>query len=211
MGGLFPAGTPAAELEPVLTVQTDGVGHAACGFKATTTASFSWVRVSAVGAVPQWFLMIVGDGDSQFLPLNPPGDLSVAFRRDSDGDGLTDLQELELGSNPFNPDSDGDGIPDGDEDADGDGLSNSLELAMGLNPLSVDSDGDGIADGDEDYDGDGLTNIAEIAAGTSPLLADTDGDGISDSQELADGTDPTDRTSSGYSMAGLRIYTPLYR
>jgi hypothetical protein len=34
---------------------------------------------------------------------------------DSDGDGLTNLQEYELGTDPFNPDTDGDGIPDGDE------------------------------------------------------------------------------------------------
>jgi hypothetical protein len=34
---------------------------------------------------------------------------------DSDGDGLTNLQEYELGTDPFNPDTDGDGIPDGQE------------------------------------------------------------------------------------------------
>jgi hypothetical protein len=34
---------------------------------------------------------------------------------DSDGDGLTNLEEYELGTDPFNPDTDGDGILDGDE------------------------------------------------------------------------------------------------
>jgi len=33
--------------------------------------------------------------------------------RDSDGDGLTDIEEQRLGTNPMNRDSDGDGIPDG--------------------------------------------------------------------------------------------------
>ena len=34
------------------------------------------------------------------------------YERDSDNDGLTDAQELALGTNPFSPDSDGDGTPD---------------------------------------------------------------------------------------------------
>ncbi|MEM9075584.1 MAG: gliding motility-associated C-terminal domain-containing protein, partial [Bacteroidota bacterium] len=34
---------------------------------------------------------------------------------DSDGDGLTDSEELDLGTNPNNPDSDGDGLTDGEE------------------------------------------------------------------------------------------------
>lgn len=33
--------------------------------------------------------------------------------RDSDGDGLTDLMEARLGTDPHHPDTDGDGIPDG--------------------------------------------------------------------------------------------------
>ena len=35
---------------------------------------------------------------------------------DYDGDGLTNLEEYERGTDPFNPDTDGDGILDGDED-----------------------------------------------------------------------------------------------
>src|SRR4051812_19687330 len=37
------------------------------------------------------------------------------FKVDSDGDGLTDEEELALGTDPFNPDTDGDGISDGVE------------------------------------------------------------------------------------------------
>jgi hypothetical protein len=43
---------------------------------------------------------------------------------DSDGDGLTDAEELELGTNPNNPDSDGDGWSDGEEV---DGNTNPLQ------------------------------------------------------------------------------------
>lgn len=36
-----------------------------------------------------------------------------AWALDSDGDGLPNLQEVEIGTNPYNPDTDGDGVPDG--------------------------------------------------------------------------------------------------
>lgn len=42
---------------------------------------------------------------------------------DSDGDGLSDEEEMRLGTDPFNPDTDGDGYPDG------------LEVALGSDPL----------------------------------------------------------------------------
>ncbi|HHF7035846.1 TPA: PBECR4 domain-containing protein [Streptococcus mutans] len=47
--------------------------------------------------------------------------------RDSDGDGLTDEQELAHGTNPYLSDTDGDGISDGQE------------LAQGTNPLDTNS------------------------------------------------------------------------
>ena len=65
---------------------------------------------------------------------------------DTDGDGLTDLQEQFLGTNPSNSDTDGDGLTDGDEvfvhftnprdnDSDRDGLSDGQEIAGSTNPL----------------------------------------------------------------------------
>jgi len=57
---------------------------------------------------------------------------------DTDGDGLTDDRELDLGLKPDNPDTDGDGLTDGDE----------VEK-YGTNPLNPDTDGDGFADGSE--------------------------------------------------------------
>ena len=48
-----------------------------------------------------------------------------AQTRDSDNDGLTDLQEFFLGSNPIQWDTDGDGLPDG------------YEVLIGTNPLTA--------------------------------------------------------------------------
>lgn len=71
---------------------------------------------------------------------------------DADEDGLTNSQELALGTDLTKPDSDGDGISDCKEvneihtdpckyDTDEDGLSDGDELVLGLNPLVQKSDG----------------------------------------------------------------------
>src|SRR5690606_15780668 len=83
---------------------------------------------------------------------------------DGDGDGLGDVQEIALGTDPDDPDSDDDGLDDGDE------------VAIGTDPNDPDSDDDGIDDGDE------------VAIGTDPTDPDSDGDGVPDGQELQDGT-----------------------
>ena len=127
---------------------------------------------------------------------------------DSDGDGLTNRVEKELGTDPKNPDSDGDGLSDGSEvnthktnplngDSDGDGLKDGEEVNMEkTNPNKADTDGDGLNDGDEvmnrntdpnkpDTDGDGLNDGSEVSTHrTDPLKADTDGDGLKDGDEV---------------------------
>jgi Bacterial surface protein, Ig-like domain/Bacterial TSP3 repeat len=131
---------------------------------------------------------------------------------DADSDGLTNLTEYQIGTNPNNADSDGDGMPDGWEvqnslspssndaqlDADNDGLSNLAEFQNGTNPRSSDSDSDGMPDGWEvqyglspvtddaalDPDDDGLTNLTEYQNGTTnPNSSDSDGDGVPDQCE----------------------------
>ena len=56
---------------------------------------------------------------------------------DSDNDGIADLRERALGTNPCWVDTDGDGVADG------------RELQVGTDSLNRDSDGDGLSDGDE--------------------------------------------------------------
>jgi len=102
---------------------------------------------------------------------------------DDDQDGLSNNQEIELGTDPHNPDTDGDGLSDG------------IEVnQFGTSPNNQDSDGDTLLDGEEvntwntspinaDTDGDGLNDGIEILGGSNPLMIDTDGDGLSDSED----------------------------
>ena len=66
---------------------------------------------------------------------------------DTDGDGLEDSIEFELGTDPYTADTDQDGLTDGDE-----------YYVYATGTLNPDSDGDGILDGDE------------VAQGTDPNI-----------------------------------------
>jgi len=55
------------------------------------------------------FKFMVSDVISENLRIN------VDFGYDSDGDGLSDEEEAEIGTDPNNPDTDGDGFSDGEE------------------------------------------------------------------------------------------------
>jgi len=98
---------------------------------------------------------------------------------DSDGDGLSDGDEINLHrTNPNNPDTDGDGLTD------------SLEIKPhNTDPRLADTDGDGLTDGQE------VNGIAGVTS--NPLAADTDGDLISDFDEsrAVPATNPNDPQS----------------
>ncbi len=90
---------------------------------------------------------------------------------DSDGDGLTDAEELALGTDPNNLDTDGDGLTDYEE-----------VRVHGTDPLNPDTDYDGLTDGEE------VHNYK-----TNPLLRDTDNGGVADGHEvIEDSTNPLD-------------------
>ena len=88
---------------------------------------------------------------------------------DDDNDGMTDQQENENGTDPYNTDTDDDLLEDGDEneigtdpndiDTDKDGIIDGLD-AFPLDPNeSVDTDGDGIGDNsDNDANDDGFSD-----------------------------------------------------
>ena len=88
------------------------------------------------------------DWDADGLPddwelaygFNPTVDDSML---DADGDGLSNLEEYERGTDPTNPDSDGDGILDGDEvnDLNPEGGYATRSLTRGVEVIAEDGDG----------------------------------------------------------------------
>lgn len=123
---------------------------------------------------------------------------------DSDGDGLSDIEEQLLGTNPLLRDTDGDDISD------------RTEYIRSLNPLIPDSictaenpeedeDRDGVSNCDEsvyltdrnkvDTDGDGMIELLETLYGTDPRISDaaldTDNDGMDNISELKRGLNPS--------------------
>lgn len=156
------------------------------------TESFKFKAVDWYGSAKAGINFYIGSSDAD----------------DDDRDGLTNNQELAIGTDPFNTDTDRDGLRDGEEvrryksdplntDTDGDGITDGDEVEKyRTDPTQVDTDGDGLSDGLEinqhgtdplklDTDGDLLTDGDEVTKyKTDPLRADTDGDGLSDWDEV---------------------------
>src|SRR5262249_34318509 len=114
---------------------------------------------------------------------------------DTDGDGLSDDEEIKLGTCPTMRDSDGDHLSDS--------VENSLR-AVGLDPLKNQSYPSpdwplecpppngavpGGFDPAQDQDGDGLTDCEENLLRTNRSLYDSDADGVPDFLEITYGTD----------------------
>ena len=109
---------------------------------------------------------------------------NVLANQDDDKDSLSNIMEIQLGTNLFNADSDNDGIAD------------NIEVGQtNTNPLKADSDGDGLTDKDE-------LNIY----GTFPLVADSDGDGAVDGKEVTLGFNPL-----SYDDSFNVSYTPIFK
>lgn len=137
---------------------------------------------------------------------------------DSDGDGVPNDVEDQFGTNPNNPDTDGDGLTDFDElitylhtgvdaltaDTDSDGLSDFEEVVLyGADPARVDLDRDTLSDFEEvtlfsgqDCGPDGAEPSGERVSedevprctrlwGIDPRVADTDDDAWPDGDETS--------------------------
>lgn len=154
--------------------------------------------------------ILVDPTTATFVGIPPSGDQNV----DTDGDGLTDLEEQRgwsvtvvkangdqvtttVTSDPGDPD-----LPVDDpvnvaaRDTDGDLILDVSEKEYGINPRSADTDTDELTDYQElneiysdptnqDSDGDGYVDGLEFNFfKTSPTLADTDGDQLTDDVEI---------------------------
>ena len=78
----------------------------------------------------------VSDPDQADLDGDEVGD---ACDDDLDGDGLSNIDEEDEGTDPYKPDSDDDGLNDGDE------------IEIGADPLDPDTDRDGLLDGEDEH------------------------------------------------------------
>ena len=95
-------------------------------------------------------------------PITPSGDAASAATRDTDNDGLPDLLEFMIGTDPFNFDTDGDGLADGWE----------LMIA-GTSPVLASSYLDAKLDTERNYDGDAMaftTQLREYDVMPKPLV-----------------------------------------
>lgn len=164
------------------------------------------VEVFGYGLDPQndrdpWIVRFEDGRDAYRTHANPA-------RADTDGDGLSDCQELVFGADGTTPLDcatievylDGDGLPTLESEGNGDAVG-SFTLPAPLDPADPDTDGDGLLDLDEvigfdyvDLEGGTASLRPDFGAGMpalNPLSRDTDGDRLGDLQEIRLGTDPT--------------------
>lgn len=191
-------------------VATQNVAYGAPAAEPTAPTRAGWVFTGWYAGATPWDFTTAVAGPVALTahwvrePAVPTGDDPLPDTRDpdTDRDGLTDSRERTLGTDPLRADSDGDGVTDGDEV----GGDRNPFGGCGTDPLRADTDRDGLRDGRElhgpragrtdpcraDTDRDGLSDGAEAAgvrtpAGrctTDPLRADSDRDGLADEREL---------------------------
>ncbi len=226
---------------------TDGVGS--YNHSLTSSAASNKIRIFTIGlgdSVDKSLLSSIASGTgakanfishSSQLPdvfRTVEIDSGIAGDTDTDGDGLTDTEELEgvydvtgrkFTSDPDKVDTDGDGLTDFEE------LGNALTLEevktvlkkRGINveldddkcyynviadPEKIDTDGDGLSDGEE-LDGSFADDTASSRTTSDPRITDTDGDGLNDFEEASWGTNPvssdTDRDGFSDSYEASRL------
>lgn len=134
---------------------------------------------SAVPSAKSYSISLLGGLLFDLFPVSEEAPVTTAAPEpakvpstvDTDGDGLTDADEINIyKTNPYQADSDGDGLTDGEE-----------VLKYKTNPLKADTDEDGLSDGDE---------VKKYK--TNPLDPDTDRGSVKDGVEVFRGTNPLD-------------------
>jgi len=163
--------------------------------------------------------------------LKPRDRITMVYLADADGDKVFNREEYLIGSDPNDVDTDGDSLTDFEEikegwyvavqnpdydyprvvysdplnaDADGDGLSDDKEKEKGLDPDNSDTDGDKILDKDDDTVGTRFISVDLVFTGPGNLITvtgnvDATGGVTLNNVEInwGDGTTPTVLPSSG--------------
>lgn len=207
-GGVITAIPASLAITNTGTAAVPGIGHLVFRIPAGSPAIGKTIGIG-VSSLGNWigvdeFVLSIADGDSdkdglgdfyedEFFGNNDgiPTPTELALQSgtgDFDQDGLSNLDEITLGTLPNDKDTDKDTLSDGDEFT---GASNPFGGAP-TNPLDPDTDHDGVTDLQEK---DGSLNAAFGKASTNPNDPDTDGDGFSDLKELAYASDPNDAAS----------------
>jgi alpha-tubulin suppressor-like RCC1 family protein len=150
-------GTGIRRSMPVRVPGVSGIQNLAAGVDFTVAETYAGTLLTWGGDSDGQ----LGSADGQRFVPQPIANFSLTdgswLTQDTDGDGLVNGFEYDLGTDPLNPDTDGDGISDGaawlahiplgSRDSDGDGLSDADEIRLGTDPFNPDTDGDGVPDG----------------------------------------------------------------
>lgn len=181
------------------------------GLDATGWLSTNAPWASSSNSVVRWFAGLDSDRRPDWTWATVPTPTSSTNTLDSDGDGLTDQQELTGSENPY-----GEPTNQHNADSDGDGLGDYAECEThGTDPNTWATDGDlfpwpptnnfavsnwwgsdsyELANGWDpliyDENTNGIPDSWEMAFPGTNLYADADGDGISNYDELGQNSDP---------------------
>ncbi len=99
------------------------------------------------------------------------------------------MEYIYYGTDPLNPDTDGDGLTDSEEITKGTNPQDPNDPCTTCLPTPYFEE----EQPNSDTDRDGLEDAMEyIYYGTDPQNPDTDGDGLTDSEEITKGTNPQD-------------------
>ena len=121
----------------------------------------------------------IRDAETSPVKSDSDDDEVIDAAEDPDSDGLVNLREQTLGTDPHRSDSDSDQLTDSREqeigtnatkaDTDADGLEDGVEPEFGTDPLDPDTDDDGVLDGNETY----TTDLKNESLGVSVRVTAT--------------------------------------